>query len=124
MKDILNLTQHTMTYDQEQAGVFEPSSDDKAKIQELLTFHNKPGSWDIDQRSHALADLAKSYGVKWAMIGDKDAPYLMPRLSKELKRRGITPLYAFNELQVVEDVGYDGTVTKKSVFMHAGFVTD
>lgn len=37
---ILNLTQHTATADQVAAGVVEPK--DKKKIQEMLTFTEKP----------------------------------------------------------------------------------
>lgn len=115
---ILNLTQHPASPEQVQAGVVEPQ--DKAKVRELLTFNEIPTHSQIKQTAEALADLAKDHGAEAAMIGG--ALFLMAPLAQALRDRGITPLFAFTK-RVVEEVTLpDGTVEKKAVFRHEGWV--
>ena len=46
----------------------------------------------------------------------------MAPLERELKKRGITPLYAFSLRESAEKVEADGSTTKMVVFRHKGFV--
>ena len=48
----MNLTQHVATPEQVEAGVFEPSAEDKKMIQKLLTFDEiaETESWHMYQR--------------------------------------------------------------------------
>jgi hypothetical protein len=54
------------------------------------------------------------------MIGG--APYLMAPLERALRRKRITPLYAFSERRSTEEKGNDGEIIKRTVFKHIGFV--
>jgi len=94
MKKILNLTQHMITREQENKGVFEPELEDKNKIKELLTFNDIPSKQEINKRAKELTKIAKKYDdVKKVMIGG--ALFLMSFLERELKNNNIVPLYAF-----------------------------
>jgi len=117
---ILNLTIHEATEDQELDGVVEPNPTDKEQIKKLLNFSNLPSRGEIEKRAFSLADLAKKEGVNFAMIGG--APYLMAELEVALHREGITPLYAFSIRESVEETTDDGSVVKKNVFRHQGFI--
>jgi hypothetical protein len=116
---ILNLTQHTATADQVAAGVVEPK--DKKKIQEMLTFTEKPTAGEVLERAEALAAIAREEGATHAMIGG--APFLMMPLHLALYRRGIVPVYAFSVRESTEEMLPDGTVRKVQVFRHAGFIS-
>ena len=48
---ILNLTQHTATQAQLDAGVFEPSDQDKEFIKRYLTFDELPTSDEVEYRA-------------------------------------------------------------------------
>jgi len=124
MTKILNLTQHKTTPDQLTAGVVDPESPWKEGIQRALTFEDLPTPEEIQRRAEALAKIAEItkgiYGHDAAMIGG--APYLMSALERELRKRGIKPLYAFSKREVVEEQLPDGTVRKTQVFKHLGFV--
>jgi len=115
---ILNLTQHNATPEQVSQGVVEPK--DKAQVQALLTFDELPTAEEIRRRAEALAEIAAAEGAEAAMIGG--APYLMADLEAALQARGIRPVYAFSRREVVETQMPDGTVVKKTVFRHLGFV--
>jgi hypothetical protein len=116
---ILNLTQHTATADQVAAGVVEPK--DKKKIQEMLTFTEKPTAGEVLERAEALAEIARAEGATHAMIGG--APFLMGPLHQALLTKGIKPLYAFSVRESVEEVLPDGSVRKTQIFRHAGFIS-
>jgi len=113
---MLNLTQHQATPEQMAAGVVEP--EDKAAVQELLTFQNIPNSFKLESRAWELAKLAK--GHESAMIGG--APYLMAPLEKALRKVGVIPFYSFSRRESVEEFQADGTVIKRTAFRHVGFV--
>ncbi len=115
---ILNLTQHKATPEQFAQGVVEPESPWKEGIQRALTFEDLPTPEEIQRRAEALAKIADGHDS--AMIGG--APYLMSTLERELKKRGIKPLYAFSKREVVEEQLPDGSVRKTHVFKHLGFV--
>ena len=118
MSKILNLTQHPASPEQVAQGVFEPKN--KTKVQRALTFNSLPTKEEIVSRAKELADIAKEHNVSKVMIGG--APYLMSALETAMHEANITPLYAFAERDVVEATQPDGSVIKKSVFKHVGFV--
>jgi len=128
----LNLTQHDTTDQQAKDFlVFCPSPEEKEIIVDLLTFEFAPNRFEIERRAKELANLAAGLGVKYKykdcgipirsiMIGG--APYLMPELEKELKARGLNPVYAFSKRVSVEEQQEDGTVSKTSVFQQVSWV--
>lgn len=116
---ILNLTQHQATSEQIAAGVIEPSTEDKVRIQKLLTFTTCPSFEEVVERAEDLADLAEALGATRAMIGG--APVLMVPLHHVLTMRGILPGYAFSVRESVEEFHLDGSVRKVQVFKHSGF---
>lgn len=114
---IINLTQHAASAEQIAAGVVEPA--DKACVQKLLTFEGIPSMEELVGRAKALAAVASEAGAESAMIGG--APYFMAPLEWALRRRGITPLYAFSVRDSAEQVLPDGSTRKVAVFHHLGF---
>ena len=116
---ILNLTQHVATPDQLAAGVIEPSAEDKARIQKLLTFTTCPSYEDVIERAEPLAMIAERLGATRAMIGG--APVLMGALHHALIMRHILPGYAFSVRESQEETLPDGSVRKVQVFKHTGF---
>lgn len=114
----LNLTQHPVTPEQTAAGVVEPK--DKALVQRLLTFSELPTREQIQDRAVELAGIAVEHGVYQAMIGG--APFFMSALEAALLDVDVQPLYAFSRREVIETVCAAGSIEKKSVFRHAGFV--
>ena len=119
---ILNLTQHKVSEDQNAEGVFdssEVSEEFEAEVKRLLTFEELPDEKTIWQRAMALADYCKDLGVEKALIGG--APFFMGPLAEVLKLRGVDPVFSFSKRESVEkDV--NGKTVKTSVFKHAGFV--
>lgn len=131
---ILNLTQHNATPDQVKAGVVNVREEDKALLQELLTFDNIPTADEMEARAQDLAVFALTYDITGSeemdnsevnclhvMIGG--APFFMSFLEKALKANYLIPMYAFSKREVIEEPHLDGTVLKKQVFKHLGFVT-
>ena len=86
----------------------------------IPTFESLPSQEEIQKRAISIAEIASNHSVQYAMIGG--APYLMAPLERELKKRGITPLYAFSLRESAEKVEADGSTTKMVVFRHKGFV--
>lgn len=117
---VINLTQHNASQAQLHDGVFDPPEKYKECIKELLTFTQLPIETDIRSRATALATLASLCDADAAMIGG--APWLMSRLEDELKKQNIKPVYAFSQRVVVETPSDDGSVVKRAVFKHLGFV--
>jgi hypothetical protein len=115
---ILNLTQHPATPEQITDGVVEPEAAEKKLICKLLTFEAIPSQEEMRARAFALAKMAE--GFEAAMIGG--APFFMPALERALIRRDIEPLFAFSVRESVEEVQEDGSVVKRNVFRHLGFV--
>ena len=113
---ILNLTQHAATPEQQAQGVFEPSEQDKADIQYLLTFDEIPSKGGIRRRAELLAMIANHYEADNIMVGG--APYLMAPLVLEIPNA----VFAFSERVSEEQHMPDGSVRKVNVFRHVGFV--
>lgn len=135
---IMNLTQHLATPDQIAAGVFDLVPEARAELTRLLTFDTCPTRYDVATRAAKIASLAGRYADKYggeraeaAMIGG--APYLMSHLERLLNTAHnaahdagwpVRPraVYAFSERVSSDEVQPDGSVVKRSVFKHAGFV--
>ncbi len=121
MMKILNLTQHNITVEQVEAGVFEPES--KKYIQKLLTFDEIPSKGEIRKRARQLAGYAKITfkGERGkALIGG--APFLMSELEYWLRKNKIEAVYAFSKRVSVEKE-VNGEIIKTNVFKHMGFVS-
>ena len=118
MNTILNLTQHPAAPEQVAAGVVEPT--DKAEVSQLLTFEELPKAPEMWNRAERLAAIAVGSGATAAMVGG--APFFTAVLEQSLIAEGIVPLFAFSRRVSVETIREDGTVEKKSVFQHEGFV--
>lgn len=117
---IINLTQHDATAEQLAAGVVDLPAEDRANLQNWLTFDDLPTWQDVDLRAERIARLCISNGGKEAMIGG--APWLMAPLERWLTLYGVVPLYAFSRRESVEQIQPDGSVRKEAVFRHLGFV--
>ena len=120
MRKIMNATQHVASQDQIDQGVIDLPTQEKQKLQELLTFVSVPTSEEVEERAKKIAilvDGARDNETNHVMIGG--APYLMSALEYHLKALGIQPLYAFTKRVVSED---PSTGIKTSAFKHAGWV--
>ena len=123
---ILNLTQHPGTPEQ---GVTDMIGEELTSLKTALTFDAIPTAQEISARAEYIAELACMNGLGGedddpiptrAMIGG--APYLMAPLERELRQRGIDPIYALSVRESVEQTQPDGSVRKVNIFRHAGFV--
>jgi hypothetical protein len=117
---ILNLTQHTATPDQLEAGVFEPDADTKAEIVRLLTFESPPTRREMSTRADMLAEIAALFDCDFVMVGG--APFFTSTLESALIKHDLTPVYAFSRRESVDEVQPDGSVRKIAVFKHVDFV--
>jgi len=119
MMKIVNITQHTAVSDQLAAGVVELNADLRLVVSGLLTFDSLPTKAEILERAEKLAQLVESEGFTTAMIGG--APWFMAELERQLAKVGVKAVYAFSQRVSVEDI-VDGTVIKRAIFKHVGFV--
>ena len=127
---ILNLTQHLATPDQAKAGVIDLPELGRQQLQKLITFETLPDDTELSDRAHAVANLAAQYievletrdgePINTVLIGG--APYFMVPLEIALSHVGLFAVYAFSVRESVETHNPDGTVAKRNVFKHAGFV--
>lgn len=102
LRPILNMTRHDSSEDQQEAGVFEPSRDNKRRIIELLTFSEAPTVEEKRNRANRIALIALEEFVSQhpevrpaVMMGG--APYFMSTLERAFRSSGIKPLYSFSE---------------------------
>lgn len=112
---MFNLTQHAATPEQIQAGVVDVGFD-----RDLLNFDYCPSEPDLIVRAQELAAIVVSSGHTQAMIGG--APFFMSSLESALMDHGVEPVYAFSKRESVEEKQDDGSVVKRNVFRHSGFV--
>jgi len=121
---IINLTQRSANPDQIKAGVMDLPELDAQLVRALLTFNELPAPKEIEERAQRLAAFAhfwaKQCGTPFVMIGG--ALWLMPALTKALRDRNLSPVFAFSTRESAEEKQPDGTVLKRSVFRHLGFV--
>ena len=120
MNEIINLTQHPATADQVVAGVVDLPEQEREVLKDLLTFDEPPTHREVVERAAQIVALTRDHGAERAMIGG--APYLMGPLERLLKAWGVQPFYAFTRREVVEEELPDGSVNKRAVFRHAGWV--
>ena len=138
---ILNLTMHTATPEQREAGVYNPLLHIEA-IKEALTFNALPTQQEIEVKALSLASMAaeevywqllktrpeseEQLSIEDQMLGMRvmigGAPYLMSYLEKALKERNLKAVYAFSKRESVEVVLDNGDVRKTNIFKHLGFV--
>ncbi len=122
----LNLTQHTATPDQVQAGVIDMDPARRGELARLLTFATLPSSMEVRTRAREIAELARGFvtarGLNSSRVMIGGAPYLMGPLETACARAGLGACYAFSVRESAEAVSPDGTVTKTTVFRHGGFV--
>lgn len=128
---ILNLTQHNPTPEQIEAGVVNLPDEMWARVRELLTFEEIPNANQMASNAREIASIAAEFFVESsasednmfmgaAMIGG--APYFMPFLVNTLMAFRIIPLFSFTKRVSVEEHQPDGTVVKRTVFRHEGWV--
>ena len=131
--NIFNLTQHPASAEQLEAGVVDPTRQERERISALLTFTALPSEGEITQRAEALAKIVLAHHLWWkgtdeyagcympaTMIGG--APYLMAALEAALHAIDACPVYAFSQRESAEEVQADGSIRKVAVFRHAGFI--
>lgn len=117
---IYNLTQHTPTQEQINAGVVNPDQSILAELRELITFNQLPSKEVVEHRVRSVVEIVTKNGYNAVMLGG--APFLMGRLETALKSEGVKVVYSFTERKSVESTDENGNVVKKSVFKHVGFV--
>lgn len=121
---ILNMTQHTPTPDQIEAGVVQPEQNDADAVKKIITFDEVPTIDEIKSRARTFAELAQALCTKYeceaVMIGG--ASYFVAEQEIALWRKHVRFCYAFSKRVVQEKTNPDGTVTKVMIFKHAGFV--
>lgn len=120
---IINLTQHDASPEQIAAGVHDLDDlDYRADLRRLLTFDDLPTLDEMAERAEEIVDIVQMQEALYshAMIGG--APFFMATLEGALRDAEITPLYAFSRRESVESVETDGSVNKRAVFRHLGFV--
>lgn len=135
---ILNITQHAASAEQKAAGTVDHAEPAAADLKQLLTFNKQPTEQQIEDRADTIADLARTHLLEIGeridipsgggasinrircMIGG--APFLMPVLTQAVRSRGLVPVCAFSRREGVDEVQADGSVIKRSVFRHLGFV--
>jgi hypothetical protein len=132
--NILNLTQHSASAEQQEAGVIDLPVERKEELIKLLTFGEIPSANELAEAQVAIARLASNFlqekGLTEPTPDQEDrfavmiggAPFLMGGLEAALKCTGLRPVYAFSRRESVEAVQEDGSVRKVAVFRHLGFV--
>lgn len=120
----VNLTQHNPTPEQALEGVTPASAEISALItfsaQELLGTENTKSLFK-SRAQEILSWVGENapYAGK-VMLGGM--PAFMPVLQKALKKAGYTCLYSVSDRVSVDEVQPDGSVIKRSIFKHMGFI--
>ena len=115
---ILNLTQHVATNEQKEAGVIDVSPEHRQALTDALTINYGDS---LKRKADEVLAIASYYRCQAVMIGG--APFFMAGLAAELEYAGYEVLFAFSERESVEVTAPDGSIQKRSVFRHKGFVT-
>lgn len=113
--NILNLTRHTATSSQSEAGVIDLDYPDFCIILDHLTFKRPPSMDDLIIRADIIASIAVGYEYCDVLIGGP--PYLTGPLITALRHYDLTPWFSFNERAT------DAFRGKQLVkYKHTGFV--
>ena len=133
---ILNFTQHAATPEQIAQGVVDLPEARRQELCQLLTFEELPAPADVRFRAEMVADLyyevIEDLGADleapttegWPSVMVGGAPFFMGPLESALISMGLEGkvLYAFSRRESVEETQPDGSVVKRNVFRHVGFV--
>ncbi len=124
---IWNLTQHSPTPDQINAGVKNLPEEKNQYLKKLLTFEHLEECSDNNmyKRAYEIVRLVKNVNnsetdIIHVMIAG--APYFMPILEKILLEHDFCVHYAFSKREVKEIPQPDGSVKKTLTFKHEGFI--
>ena len=128
---ILNLTHHSASQNQVDAGVIDLRPEVAAEVRDLLTFIAIPTAEESRDRAEAIAEIAARYDLADTNegIGEEFTAramiagelWLMAPLEKALLARGITPMYAFSDPVTDEITLPDGSIKKLKMFRRVGF---
>ena len=130
---IINLTQHPATEEQRCQGVRDVAPELQTKLRQLLTFDTLPTVQELRGRAYQLYQLFEEETLNdnweterqlWPHVMIGGAPYLMSHLEECFLPEGIAVLYAFSQRKSVEEQQADGSVVKRTVFVHEGFVSN
>ena len=130
---IINLTQHPATQEQKEFGVRDVAPELQGKLRQLLTFDTLPTFQEIRGRAFQLYQLFEEETLNddweterqfWPSVMIGGAPYLMSHLEECFLPEGIGVLYAFSQRKSIEEQQADGSVVKRTVFVHEGFVAN
>lgn len=116
--NVVNLTQHLSTTEQQAEGVFDLSGKDRDRLVELLTFSAQYTKADLEKSADAIVELVKAVDCHRVMIGG--LPAFMPVLEATLVKAGIAVGYARSERVSVDQAMPDGSVRKVATFRHCG----
>ena len=127
---IINLTQHPATQEQKDAGVRDVAPERQKRLHHLLTFEEAPDVYGLRSRAAQLFHIFEDETLNanwdeqksWPRVMIGGAPYLMSHLEDCFIPEGITVVYAFSQRKSVEEQQADGSVVKRTVFVHEGFV--
>lgn len=119
---IINATIHQLTESQIQDGGFEPSTEVKNKIKEILLIAEIPTRENLQERARAFARLCHSINTTETkfLIGS-GTPSIQPFITAELNKLGVDYVYSHSERACVETHNPDGSVSKNYVFQHQGW---
>jgi hypothetical protein len=123
---IVNATRHPASSDQVAAGVVEPQDHAKEDMIDIMTFDECPPGHVVTEKARRFAkivvDQVERHQAAKVMIGG--APFFMSPVVEAIKDVApyIEVVYAFSQREAVETIEDDGSVTKKTVFVHKGFV--
>jgi hypothetical protein len=76
------------------------------------------GAWFVMNHTPTTAQIASLPARNVCVAGE---PVLVYQLVQALSERGLTAVSAVSDRKVIETVNSDGTVTKTSLFEHAGY---
>lgn len=116
--NIINLTQHLSTTEQQAEGVFDLRDEDRARLTAMLTFDPQYTRKDLEFAAEEIVGLLKEYDCYRAMVGGM--PSFMPILERALVAAGVAVGYARSERVSVDQAMPDGTVRKVATFKHVG----
>lgn len=129
---VINLTQHPFSKDQiaefKLAGISDENIiDTNDVVKNIITFNGDNVDVDtIQEKANQMQKYVKqfrdynNYVLGYAMVGG--APFFQQAVNQACLNIGFTPLAAYTERDVVEEIGPYGVIMKSSKFIHKGFL--